>query len=215
MSEARRDKWLETGSATVLSLAALASSWAGYQGSLWDGEQASAYIRANAARIEASRVRLEGDARQGAILAVFSQWLDAEARGDKQLAEFYRSRFPNDMRPAFNAWIRDRPTRNPSALPTPFDMPDYRYPGREQSDALEQEGERQFVYGERANTISDAFGQGATILASALFFAGIGQVFSVRTTRVWLLVVAAMATVLGMARIAVLPLQFLGLAPLR
>ncbi|MET0295740.1 MAG: hypothetical protein ABW042_12075 [Phenylobacterium sp.] len=208
------DRRLELVSAVVLSSAALASSWASYQGSLWDGEQAAAYSRANVLRIQATDARREGDARQADQRAMFIEWLNAIADRDETRAGFYRERFPEEFRPAFNAWLRDRPRANPSATPTPFLAREYDPPGHAAAAALDAKAEATFAEGERANTISDAFGQSATILASALFFGGILQVFDSRSVKAGLLLVAALAALFGVLRMAGLPVQVLGLAPL-
>ena len=44
------DRVLELSAATLLSIAALATSWSGYQATLWNGEQAWAAGTANAKR---------------------------------------------------------------------------------------------------------------------------------------------------------------------
>jgi hypothetical protein len=47
--------WVEVVSTVVLAVAALAIAWSGYQASRWTGEQAKAFSRANAARVESTR----------------------------------------------------------------------------------------------------------------------------------------------------------------
>ena len=59
----RRDACSETGRVTrfelvatvLLALATVATAWSGYQASRWNGEQAKAFSRANAPRIESSK----------------------------------------------------------------------------------------------------------------------------------------------------------------
>lgn len=207
------DTPLELASAAVLAVAALITSWAGYQASLWDGEQAAHYSRANALRIEASRAALSADTRQAVEIGMFFQWLDAEARQDRALASFYRSRLPPDLRPAFNEWLRDDPFTNESAAPTPFSQPVYRTQGRSRAAELDRAAMETFERGQRDNAISDAFTQGSTIVSTAMFFAGIGQIFRVRVARVGLLAMAILAITLGVMRLAALPVQVLGFGP--
>lgn len=209
-SDERTDA-LEIASAIVLSVAALASSWASYQAGLWDGEQAAHYSRTNALRTEASRVVLEGDALAGVEVQMFGAWLAAKANHQEQLAAFYEARFPPHLKPAFHRWLQDRPLTDPSAPPTPFATKAYRRPGLAESQALERRADKDFKDGEYANAVSDGFQQGATMLAIALFFGGIGQVFKGRTARTGLLAVAAVALVLGLLRLFSLPIQLLGL----
>jgi hypothetical protein len=48
--------WMEVVATVILALAAVATAWSGYQASRWHGEQAIAFSRANAARVDATRV---------------------------------------------------------------------------------------------------------------------------------------------------------------
>jgi hypothetical protein len=204
---------LEVASAIILSIAALAASGASYQAGLWDGEQAAHYSQAGALRVEASRAALEGDAQRAIEVQTFGAWLQAKSRGDDKLADFFQARFPADFRPAFNAWMADQPLRNPSAPPTPFATSAYRSPGRAEARALDAKADMTFEKGQYDNAVSDAFEQGATVLAIALFFAGIGQVFKGRGTRIALLTVAGLALVAGLLRLVSLPIQMIGLGP--
>lgn len=208
-SEDRTDG-MEIASAVVLSIAALASSWASYQAGLWDGEQASHYSRTNALRTEASRVILEGDALAGVEVQIFGAWLTAKANGQPKLAQFYEARFPPHFKPAFHLWQQDDPLNDPSAPPTPFATAAYRRPGLEKSQALERQADKEFQAGQYANAVSDGFEQGATMLALSLFFGGIGQVFKGRTARIFLLAVGGVSLVVGLLRLFSLPMQILG-----
>ncbi len=204
---------LEVASAIILSVAALASSGASYQAGLWDGEQAAHYSRANALRVLASRAALEGDTVRTIEVQVFQGWLEAKARGDERMADFFQARFPAAFKPAFNAWLADHPLTNPSAAPTPFDTSVYRRPGQTEANALDAQAQKTFDTGQYDNAVSDAFEQGSTMLAIALFFAGIGQVFKGKGTRIALLTVAGLAMVAGLLRLFSLPIQMIGLGP--
>jgi hypothetical protein len=59
-------------------------------------------------------------------VATFLQWVDARARHDTALANFYRARFRDEVKPTFAAWLATGPLTNPAAPPTPFVMPQYR-----------------------------------------------------------------------------------------
>lgn len=211
MAEPReRTGTLEAASAIIMSIAALASSWATFQAGLWDGEQAAHYSRANAIRIEASRASLEGDALAGVEIQMFTAWLEAKVSHKDQLADFYEARFPPHMQPAFRHWLQDNPLENLTAPPTPFGARGYSRPGLAQSQALNSQAEKTFQQGQYANAVSDSLQQSATILALALFFGGIGQVFQGRAARVGLLTVAGLALIVGLLRLLSLPMQILG-----
>lgn len=202
---------LEIASAIVLSAAALASSWAAYQASLWDGEQAGHYSHANALHVQATNVGLEGDAVAAVEIHLFGGWLDAKARGDERLSRFYEARFPPGLKVAFNDWAAEKPLTNPAAAPTPFAMRSYRWPGRAEAKALDEEADKTYAEGQRANAISDAFQQSSTMFSVALFFGGIGQVFKLPGARVFLVAAAILAVIAGLLRLTSLPIQILGL----
>jgi predicted Zn-dependent protease len=111
----RLEAWVEVGSAVVLSVAALAIAWSGYQASRWTGEQAKAFSRANAARVESTRWANLANSQTEIDVATFIQWVDSYARHETELADFYRKRFREEFRPAVEAWIATRPLRNPEA----------------------------------------------------------------------------------------------------
>jgi hypothetical protein len=121
---ADRREWLAEVAATVLlALAAVATAWSGYQASQWHGEQALASSRATATRVESTRASGEANRQVQVDLATFTQWTDAFAQGDARLAAFYRARFRDEFRPAFETWLASRPLRNPEAAKTPFELP--------------------------------------------------------------------------------------------
>lgn len=200
-----RDSRIEVVIAVVLSVSGLMTSWASYQASLWDGEQAAHYSRANALRVMSSSAELEADARRAVEISLYSGWLEAYARGDGRLADFYEERFPPELRVAFRAWIALKPMKNPSAPPGPFVMQQYKPSGVLKAERLDREAEAAFGSGEKANSTSDLFTQGVVFLSSAMFFGGIGQVFRTRSVRLGLLGIAVVACVAGVVRILTLP----------
>src|ERR1700761_2744212 len=118
----RHEKLTEVIAAVLLSLSAFISSWSGYQAGLWDGEQAARYAQAGAARVVASRLATRAGQYEGADMLMFSEWLDAYARSDLRLQEFYRERFRPEFAVAFEHWLALHPASNPAAPPTPFTM---------------------------------------------------------------------------------------------
>jgi hypothetical protein len=68
---------VEVVATVVLALAALATAWSGYQANRWHGEQALAFSRANAARVESTRASNLADTQTEIDVATFTQWVDA------------------------------------------------------------------------------------------------------------------------------------------
>ena len=120
----------------VLALAAVATAWGGYQASRWHGEQAIAFSHANASRVESTRASNLANTQTEIDVATFSQWVDAYARHETRLADFYRRRFRREFQPAVAAWIATRPLENADAPLTPFAMPSYRLEAAARAERL-------------------------------------------------------------------------------
>jgi hypothetical protein len=118
----RADGRLELVATVLLALATVATAWSGYQASRWNGEQAKAFSRAGAARIESTKAAGRADAQTQIDAATFTQWVDAYAQEEAELAGVYFKRFRSEFQPAMDAWIATRPLRNADAPLTPFAM---------------------------------------------------------------------------------------------
>lgn len=167
-----RERHLELITTLLLALAAVATAWSSYQSARWHGEQAKEFGKANAARVESTRASgLES--RQVIVdVTTFSQWVDAYARDETQLADFYRERFRDEFRPAVEAWIATRPLVNPAAPPTPFAMPEYRLAATEEAARLEAEAAAHTQAATEDIERADRYVLCVVLFAAALFFAG-------------------------------------------
>jgi hypothetical protein len=137
--EARRDHRLELAATLLLALAAIATAWASYQSSRWHGKQAEAQSASIAARVESTREASVASRQVQVDLALFTQWIDAYARNETELADFYRRRFRDEFVPAFDAWVATHPRRNRKAPLSPFAMPQYKLAASVEADQLEQQ----------------------------------------------------------------------------
>jgi hypothetical protein len=191
--------------AILLSVAALLTSYAGFQGELWDGEQAGNYALAEQTRTDASKDEMIAGQHSGVDAMIFTQWLGAYSTNNEVLEKFYRARFRPGFRAVFEQWLLTRPLVNPNAPPTPFHMSGYLDQTTAAARATERKADQYFAAGQRANEISDAYGQATVIFALALFLGGITQTFDARRTRIMLLSLSAFCTLLGVIRIVGLP----------
>jgi hypothetical protein len=181
--EGRFDRHFELAATVLLAMAAVATAWASYQSARWHGEQAHAQSASIAARVESTRAANVAN-RQGQIdVALFTQWVDAYARDETELADFYVKRFRPEFQPAFDAWVATRPRKNPGAPLSPFAMPQYKLAANTAADRLEvkaavsSEGSGEFR--QRADDYSLA----VVLFASSLFFAGISTRLHSSATR--------------------------------
>ncbi|MEJ2816459.1 hypothetical protein [Caulobacter sp. CCG-8] len=196
---------VETVTAVVLSVAGLMASWASHQGAIWNGMQSVHFGRANFERGAASRARFEGDMVRSVQIDLFSDWIEAKSRGNDALAQFYRTRMPANFHDQFEAWLATRPLDDPKAPPTPFAMTGYRTPGFEEAERAEKEAETQFALGEAASRTSYAYNRAGVVLATAMFFGGIGQVFRQTSVRFTLAAVSIVTWLIGLQMLLTIP----------
>lgn len=172
-SQDTRLERFELAATVLLALATVATAWSGYQASRWNGEQAKAFSRASALRIESAKSDSLANAQTQVDVATFSQWVDAYVREETELADFYFRRFRTEFKPAVDAWIATRPRRNPNAPLTPFAMPQYRLEARASAEQLEEEAEAWTARGRTNVQRATNYVLGVVLFAAALFFAGI------------------------------------------
>ena len=163
---------VEVLATVLLALAAVATAWSSYQASRWNGEQAKATSRANAARIESTRASGLASAQSQIDVATFMQWVNAFALDQTELADFYFRRFRAEFKPAVDAWIATRPRRNPDAPLTPFAMPQYRLAAHQEADRLETPAETLAATARANIQRSTNYVLGVVLFAASLFFAG-------------------------------------------
>jgi len=181
--ETRFDRSFELAATVLLAMAAVATAWASYQSARWHGEQARGQSRSIAARVESTRAANVAN-RQGQIdVALFTQWVDAYARDETELADFYDKRFRPEFKPAFNAWVATRPRKNPSAPLSPFAMPQYKLAANAQADRLEAQAAAFADRGGDFRQRADNYSLAVVLFASSLFFAGISTRLHSSTTR--------------------------------
>jgi hypothetical protein len=163
---------LEVVATVLLALAAVATAWSGYQSTRWNGEQAKASSRTNAIRIDAARAQGLAQAQTQVDVATFTQWVDAYARRETELADFYFKRFRNEFGPAVNAWLATRPLQNPDAPLTPFAMPEYRLASAAEAERLDAEAETSAATVRRNIQRASNYVLGVVLFSVSLFFAG-------------------------------------------
>ena len=172
-SDGRAGAMVEIVSTVVLAVAAVATAWSGYQASRWHGEQAEAFAHANASRVESTRASNLANAQSGIDVATFSQWVNAYARNETQLADFYFRRFRAEFKPAVDAWIATKPLKNPSAPLTPFAMPQYRLEANAQAERLQATAEAASAEANSDIQRADDYVLAVVLFSVALFFSGV------------------------------------------
>ncbi|HET9944934.1 MAG TPA: hypothetical protein VFR56_04735 [Actinomycetes bacterium] len=185
----RAAAFVELGATLLLALAAVVTAWCSYQATRWNGEQARSAAAASATRFQAVRASDLANSQTEVDVATFTQWVDAYAQDQTELADFYRARFRPEFAPAVEAWIATRPLVNEDAPLTPFRMPEYHLAARAEAEQLDKQAEvlaadvRQDI--QRASN----YVLGVVLCAVALFFAGISTKLTAPALRLTTLIV--------------------------
>ena len=191
----------------LLACAAVATAWSSYQATRWNGEQVKASSRTNAIRIDAARTQGLAEAQKQVDVMTFTQWVDAYARDETKLADFYFERFRDEFRPAVSAWLATRPLQNPNAPLTPFAMPQYRLEAEAQAERLDAEAEASSATVRRNIQHASNYVLGVVLFAVSLFFAGMSTRLQTPTLRKVLLAVGCAVFLGAVVWIATFPVS--------
>jgi hypothetical protein len=201
---------LELAVVIIISASGLVTSWASYEANLWTRKQAVNYGLSGAHRVMATQAALDASVNRTMEVGLLNAWMAAREGRNPRLATFYERRFPADFQPAFQDWLAQRPFDNPQAAPSPFRLPSYQPPGMREAQRLEAQASAEFDEGQRSSTVAASFIRGGVILAMAMFFGGVGQVFGARSLRIAMALMAFLSCAVGLLQIFTLPV--LGLA---
>jgi hypothetical protein len=174
----RHVRRIEIVATVLLSVAAVATAWSGYQATRWNGEQAKASATTNKIRVEAARAQGLSEAQTQVDVATFVQWVDAYALERTELAEFYFRRFREELKPAVDAWLATRPLQNPDAPLTPFAMPQYKLAAAAEAKRLDAEAEVSAATVRRNIQRASNYILAVVLFSVSLFFAGMSTKLS-------------------------------------
>lgn len=198
-------KWAELWGAIVLTLATLATAWAGYQSGRWNGLENALHVQGTTLRIESSQLAIQGQQVQMSDLSMYSNWANATGNGNTRLADFYSQRFRDDFRLVFDEWLATGPLDNPDAPPTPFDMEAYQPVELQEAERLLEEAGRLTTLAEVAGNYVDQFTKIVVILAGALLLAGVASQFEWEELRAVVVGVAILILLASTMQMLTLP----------
>ncbi len=191
----------------MLAVVAVGTAWSGYQAARWSGVQATAYVEASSTRVASSAAATRAGQLTAVDVGLFSNWINAYAAGDEELASFYRARFRPEFTPAFDAWVITQPRTNLKAPSSPFVMPEYQLAAATEAAQLATQAEALFAKGQAANQVSDDYVLNTVILAAVLFFLAIAERFNWLPVRVFVLTAALVLLLFAVYRVAAFPIN--------
>ena len=200
--------WVEVVATVLLAVAAVLTAWCGYQATRWNGEQAKTASAVAATRFQATQSADLANAQTQVDVATFTQWVNAYAVDDQQLATFYLDRFRPEFKPAVDAWIALRPLKNPDAPLTPFQMDEYHVEAAAQAKELDKQAD---VLGAQVRTDiqrASNYVLGAVLCAVTLFFAGMSTRLTRPSLRMVTVLVGSVFFVLTLVWVLSQPVSF-------
>lgn len=199
------DKLLEIIISIVLSCASLLTAWNGFQASQWSLVQGRNNNQAIGLRVKATQATAIGTQLQQVDLSTFIAWLQATSAKDQALADFYRTRFRAEFKPAFEEWLASEPLSNANAAPSPFALPSYSLAKFQEANDYEAQAGEAAERAQDAAEISRNYVIATLFVATSLFFAGISRSFNIRLMRFVLVVLSTLLLLIGLATAAGLP----------
>jgi hypothetical protein len=198
-------RWFEPATAILMAVASLATAWCSYQSSRWSNQSSTLATKASNLERQAMALHLESQQVQTVQLHLAMEAVDATMQGNEKLANFYISRFANELKPAWEKWIVLKPFDDPAAPPSPFAAGLYtpRYQQEILSDRAE--AKQAAVSSNATSGHASSYLGNTVVLASVLFFAGTMGKFHQRHVR-WSSLAFAIALLLyAAARMYLLP----------
>jgi hypothetical protein len=199
-----RTDWIELAAAVLLSLATVAAAWSAYQATRWGGVQANSFSAAGAKRVEATQATNLYAAGVQVDVQTWIAWLEQAANGDEAGETFLYDRFREEFKPAFDAWLALVPVGEPPPG-TPFDLPEYAPADAAEANRLNDEANALADTARHANQTGDNFVLSAVIMASVLFFAGVGTKLKARAVRLMMLTSGTLLFLGGLAFMLSMP----------
>lgn len=144
-----------------------------------------------AARTESVRQSDLGSQQFTTDNLAFSNWLNAEAAGDEELADFYIERFPDELAEAFIVWEDLDPLEDPDAPASPFDTDEYVLPADIEAEMLRERADDLSAEAAEANQTGDNYTLTTVIYAVVLLLAALSTKVRRSQTETLLLVLAA------------------------
>jgi len=206
----RRQRLLDSWTAILLALAAVATAWATFEAGNWAGAQSDFQSTSAIQRSDANKAASKATSEQIIDSQMWLSWLGAEANGQKDRAAFFRARFSPALDRAQKAWIGSVPTDaagNPAQVPqgTPLDLPAYVVPSAVVADRLSTKAEDSLASADEASGYATRFVQLAVIFALVLFFASVATKFTKPRLQVLLILLSMGLLLYGIVRLLLLP----------
>lgn len=204
-AHAARHRTVEILEAILLAIVAITTAWSGYQAALWTGEQSKLYGVSSRLRVQAEGAATAANQEKMYDALTVAEWLKAESDGNQKVAEMFERRLLPEFRPAFDAWKKTDPVKNPAAPIGPMMMKEYKSSRTQEAHDLGLQASEAFEQGDKARHHADQYVRVTVMLATVLLLTAISQRFQTHAVRVGLGAVAALLLCLPLYHVLTLP----------
>jgi hypothetical protein len=206
----KRQRLLDSWTAVILAIAAVATAWASFQASQWSGAQSDRQSESAILRADAGRAQTAATADTVIDSQTWLSWVSAVDAKQEAKATFLSARFSPTLKTAQAQWLSGVKLDDqgvPIVIPpgTPLDLPSYRLPNQVDSDTKSAEAEAKLDLADQAAANSTDYVLVALLFALVLFFASIATKFSAPKIQVVLMIVSIGLLVLGLIRMVMIP----------
>lgn len=197
--------WLEPVIIVVMALTTLTTAWCSYQSSEWSGNSTDDAGQADRLERQANALHAEGNQAMTSQAIMFMNMMGAHLTGNEEIVRFYEARLPKEFRPAYEAWLAQKPYENPKAAPHPF-VPQLYQPRftQEVKQALTDSAAHR-DQARKEGSIAASYLANTVLFATVLFFAGTASKFDHVVIRKAAIFFAIAVLVFAAIRTAFLP----------
>ncbi|MET4581056.1 hypothetical protein ABIE21_000546 [Conyzicola nivalis] len=199
----RGDEVREIIAVVLLSLTAILTAWCGFESSKWSGQMSIQFSEASSARIRSIDFASEARDARSVDLAIYTQWVDAKARQDEAFATYVSNRFTPEFTTAFDDWVQGG-----EQLKSPFAEPSYVPAGEVESRKASKLADAKFALALQSNQRGDNYSMLTVMFALVLFFAAIAERATSRWSSWFLICLAGLVSLGGVAVLASFPVLF-------
>ncbi|MFN8071065.1 MAG: hypothetical protein U0R66_04550 [Mycobacterium sp.] len=206
----RRQRMLDSWTAIILAVAAVATTWASFQASQWSNAQSDAQSASAIQRSDANRAASEASSQSVVDSQMWISWVEAVAAGQKDRAGFLRDRFSPALDRVQKEWLGTVPVDaegNPARVPdgTPLNLASYVVPAQVQADAYSDKAEASLADADEASNTSTRYVMLAVLFALVLFFASVATKFTSPKIQVGLILIGLVLLFTTCVRMLLLP----------
>jgi hypothetical protein len=199
---------LEMTGAILMSLAALLSTWCGFQNSRWSGVDSSKLTEVNLKHSIAMEKTLVLNQQYAADGMMTLNFTNAVVEGKQNLIDFYMKGMRPELKKIMAKWLYSRNLIDSNAYPHPMAMPEYLDLYNKQyaeGEKLRREAQASWKIASHAGRVADNYLLLSILFSAILFLGGIESKFDLMKVRIMLLSLSGLLFLFSLYRLILLP----------